>query len=117
VAHHAPKNSKCKNPLENFSPLFFRIKSASSSLITLQGAKLLTRVNTYLCWCNLRSFWRENASGNSESWSCFWTTNRGSPGTCNTEETDLPWLPVSWSLPYYPDLDASEHHLFPGLKC
>jgi len=35
-----PKNSECKNPLENFSPRFFEIKMASSSLITFQRAKL-----------------------------------------------------------------------------
>ena len=35
-----PKNSGCKNPLEKFSPLFFRIKTASSSLIIFQRVKL-----------------------------------------------------------------------------
>jgi len=44
VAHPTPKNSKCKNPLEKFSPHFFGIKTASSSLITFQRAKLSMRV-------------------------------------------------------------------------
>ena len=39
AAHPAPKNPECKNPLENFSPRFLRIKTASSSLIILQRAK------------------------------------------------------------------------------
>jgi hypothetical protein len=36
AAHPAPKNSECKNPLENFPPRFFGIKTASSSLIIFQ---------------------------------------------------------------------------------
>ena len=41
AAHPAPKNSECKNPLEKFSSRFFGIKTASSSLIVFQRAKLL----------------------------------------------------------------------------
>ena len=52
AAHPAPKNSECTNPLEKFSPRFFGIKTASSSLIIFQRAKLSTRSITYLCWCN-----------------------------------------------------------------
>ena len=48
----APKNSECKNPLGKFSPRFFGIKTASSSLIIFQRAKLLTWSITHLCWCN-----------------------------------------------------------------
>jgi len=44
----ASKNSECKNPLEKFSPRFFGIKTASSSLIILQTAKLSTPSITYL---------------------------------------------------------------------
>ena len=47
-----PKNSEYKNPLEKFSPRFFGIKTASSSLIIFQRAKLSTRSITHLCWCN-----------------------------------------------------------------
>jgi len=39
----AAKNSECKNSLEKFSPRFFGIKTASSSLIIFQRAKLSTR--------------------------------------------------------------------------
>ena len=41
--------------------------------------------------------WRfeENAAGMSPRVSC--STMPNSPGTCNSEETDLPGLPVSWS--------------------
>jgi len=61
TAHPAPKNSEYKNPLEKFSPRFFGIKTASSSLIFFQRAKLSTRSFTHFCWCNWRTFWRKNA--------------------------------------------------------
>jgi len=99
VAHPAPKNSECKNPLEKFSPRFFGIKTASSSLIIFQMAKLSTWSITYICWCNWRTFWRKNAApqeghqgGLVLAWQC-----PGSQGICNPEETDLPGLPISWS--------------------
>ena len=74
AAHPAPKNSKCKNPLEKFLPRFFGIKTASSSLIIFQRAKLSTRSITNLCWCNRRTFWRKNVAGRSPRASCSCTT-------------------------------------------
>jgi len=70
AAHPTPKNSECKNPLKNFSPRFFGIKTASSSLIIFQRAKLSTRSVTHLCSCNWRTFWRKNAVGGSPGGSC-----------------------------------------------
>jgi len=52
AAHPVPKKSECKNPLEVFLPRFFGIKTASSSLIIFQRAKLSTRSITHLCWYN-----------------------------------------------------------------
>ena len=69
-----PKISVYKNPLEKFSPRFFGIKTASSSLIIFQRAILPTRSITHLCWCNCRTLWRKNAAGNSSSMSCSCTT-------------------------------------------
>jgi len=69
AAHPAPKNSECKNPLEKFSPRFFGIKTASSSLVIFQRAKLSTQSITQLCWCNW-TFWRKNAAGRSPRKSC-----------------------------------------------
>jgi len=74
AAHPAPKISECKNPLEKFSPRFFGIKTASSSLIIFQPAKLPTRSITHLCWCNSRIFWRKNAARSSPKRSCSCTT-------------------------------------------
>ena len=67
AAHPTPKISECKNLLEKFLPRFFGIKTASSSLIIFQKAKLSTWSNTHLCWCNWRTFWRKNALGRSPS--------------------------------------------------
>ena len=80
VAHPAPKNSECKHSLEKFSPRFFGIKTASSSLVIIHRAKLSTRSITCLCWCKWRTFWSNKAAG----------------------ETGLPGLPVSWSPTLFP---------------
>jgi len=45
--------------------IFWGIKTASSSLIIFQRAKLSTRSITYLCWCNWRTLWKKNAAGKS----------------------------------------------------
>jgi len=74
VAHPSPKNSECKDPLEKFLPRFFGIKTASSSLIFFQRAKLSTQSITHLCWCNWRTFWMKNAAGWSPRGSCSCTT-------------------------------------------
>jgi len=74
TAHPAPKNSECNNPLEKFWPRFFGTKTASSSLIIFQAAKISTRSITHLWWCNWRPFWRKNAAGRSSRGSCSCTT-------------------------------------------
>jgi hypothetical protein len=116
-AHPAPKNSECKNPLENFSPRLFEIKKASSSLIIFQRAKLSKQSITHLCWCNWRTFWRKGAAGSSQRCSC----------SC----TPIPAVTVALACqkklaylgfhcldhpPYSPDLAPSDYHLFSGLK-
>jgi len=98
AAHPAPKNSEYKSPLEKFSPRFFGIKTASSSLIIFQRAKLSTRSITHLWWCNWRTFWRKTPREGHQGGLVLARQCPGSPGTCNSEETGLPGLPVSWSL-------------------
>jgi len=56
-----PKNFRVQKSAGKFSPRIFGIKTASSSLIIFQMAKLSTRSITHLCWCNWRTFWRKNA--------------------------------------------------------
>ena len=81
-----------------FSPRFFRIKKASSSLIIFQRAKLSTRSITHHCWCNWRTFWRKNAAGRSPRESCSFTTMPRLTGHLQPRKTGLPRLPMSWSL-------------------
>jgi hypothetical protein len=87
AAHPAPKNYECKNPLETFSARFFGIKTASSSLIIFQRAKLSTRSITHLCWCLREGHQR----GLVLARQC-----PGSPDTCNPEITGLPVIPTYW---------------------
>ena len=92
-----PKNSKPKNPLEKFLPQFFGIKTASSSLIIFQRAKLSTRSITHLCWCNWRTFWRKNTTGRSPRGSCSCMTMPRLTGHLQPRRNWPTWLPVSWS--------------------
>jgi hypothetical protein len=82
AAHPAPNNAECKNPLEKFWPRFLWIRTASSSLIVFQRAKLSMRSYTHLCWCNWRKFWRKNAAESSPRGSCSCTT--------------IPWITGHW---------------------
>ena len=98
VAHSAPKNSECKDPLEKFSSRFFWIKTASSSLIIFHRAKLSTRNITLISADAIEGHFegitpREGHQGGLVLARQF----PRSPGTCNPEETGLPGLPVSWS--------------------
>ena len=54
-----PKKFRVRKSAGNFAPRFFGIKTASSSLLIFQRAKLSTRSITHSCWCNWRLFWRK----------------------------------------------------------
>ena len=69
-----PKNFRVQKSAGKFSPRFVGIKTASSSSIIFQRAKLSTRSITDLYWCNWRTFWRKNAAGRSPRGSCSYTT-------------------------------------------
>jgi len=97
-----PRPQKCRvqKSAGKFLASIFGIKTASSSLIIFQRAKLSTPSITHLCWCNRRTFWRKNAAGREVHQGGLVLAGQcpGSPGTCNPEETGLPGLPMS-SLP------------------
>ena len=92
-----PKKFRVNNPLEEFSPWFFGIKTVSSSLIIFHRAKLSTRNIAHLCWCSWRTFWRKNPVGSSPRDLVLARQCPSSPGSCNPEETALRVIPVSWS--------------------
>ena len=94
-AHLAPKNSECKNPLENFSPRFFEIKTTSCSLIIFQGPNyprgvLLISAGAIEGHFKGKTSREDHQGGLVRARRC-----PGSSGTCNPEETGLPGLPVS----------------------
>ena len=76
---------------------FLAIKTASSSLIIFQRARLSTRSMTHLCWCNWRTFWRKHAAGKSPRLSCSCTTMPWLTWHLQPRRNCLPGLPVSWS--------------------
>ena len=88
AAHPDPK---CKNPQVKFSPRFFGIKTASSSLIIFQRAKLSTWSITYLCWCNWRTFWKKNTMGRSPRGSCSCMMMPWLTGHLQTRRNWLTW--------------------------
>jgi len=69
-----PKKFRVQKPLENLSPRFFGIKTASSPLTIFQKAKISARIITHLYWCNWRTFWRINTAERSPRGSCSCTT-------------------------------------------
>jgi len=79
-----PKNSECK---------FFEIKTAFSSFIIFQRAKLSTRNITHLCWCKWRKIWRKNASAYSPRKSCSCTTMPRLTGHLQPRRNWPDWAP------------------------
>ena len=96
AAHLAPKIPSAKMRWNSSRLDFLGIKTASSSLIVFQRAKLSTCSITHFCRCNSRTFWRKNAS-EVQQWGLVARQYPGSSGTCNPEENGQPGLPMFWS--------------------
>jgi len=116
AAHPAPKNYECKNQLEKFSPRLFGIKTASSSLIIFQRAKLSTQSIIHLWWCNWRTFWRKNAWEGHQG-VLFLHDSAPAHQTLATQKK-LAYLGFQCldHRPYSPELAPSDYRLFLGLK-
>ena len=69
-----PQKFRVQKSVGNLLASIFWNKTASSSLIIFQRAKLSTRSITHLCWCNWRTFWRKNAAGRRPRGVCSRTT-------------------------------------------
>ena len=103
-----PKNSECLD--------FFEIKTAPSSLIIIQRAKLWTRSITHLCWCNWRTF-EGKTRRECHQGVLFLHDNAPDHRELATQKK-LAYL-IFHCLdhpPYSPDLAPSDYHLFPELK-
>jgi hypothetical protein len=96
IAAHspAPKNSECKNPLKNFLPRFFGIKTTSSSLITLKSQTISAEYYSALL-VQLNDILKENHGGKFPKGVLFLHNALAHRALCNPEETHLPGLPVS----------------------
>jgi len=118
AAHPAPKNSECKNLLENFSPRFLGIKTTSSSLIIFLRAKLPTRSITHLWWCNLRTFWRKNAGRGKVTIGVLFSQDNAPIHRVLATQKKMAYLGFQCldHPPGSPDLAPSDYNLFPGLK-
>ena len=114
AAHPAPKNSECKNLLENFSPRFFGFKTASSSLIIFQRTKLSTWSITHLVQMNIL---KEKRHGKVTKGVYFLHDNASAHRALATQKK-LAYLGFHCldHPPYSPDLALSDYHLFPELK-
>ena len=113
-----PKYSKCKNQMEKFSPRFFNIKTATSSLIIFQRTKLSTWSIIHLCWCNCRTFWRKNAGRGKVTKGVFFLHHNAPAHRALATKKKLayPGFLCLDHTPYSPDLASSDYHLFHGLK-
>jgi len=95
AAHLAPKNSECKNSLENFSPQFFGVKTASSSLVIFQGPNYQRGVLLSSAGAIEGHFEGKTPRERHQGGLVYARQCPGSPATCNPEETGLPGLPLS----------------------
>ena len=79
----------------------FGIKTASSSLIIFQRAKLSMPSITHLCWCNWKTFWMKNATGRLPRGSCSctmpWLTSHLQPRKIGLAELPMSWSPTLYS--------------------
>ena len=116
AAHPAPKYSEYKNPLEEFSPRFFGIKTASSSLIIFQKAKLSVEYYSSLL-VQLKDILRGKRR-RKFSKVVLILHNYAPAHRLLATQKKLAYLGFQClDHPLYsPDLAPSDYHLFPGLK-
>ena len=112
-----PKKFRVQKSAGKVLASFFTIKTAPSSLITFQRAKLSTRSITHVCWCKWRTFWRKNAAGKSPRGSCSCTIMpRHHRAVAIQKKLTYLGFQCLDHPPYSPALAPSLYHLFPGLK-
>jgi len=94
AAQPAPKKSECKNPLEKFSPDFWRSKRHSPHLLPSKGPQYQRGVLLISSGAIEGHFEGKTPRKVHQGGLVLPRQCSGSPGTCNPEETGLPGLPV-----------------------
>jgi len=95
AAHRAPKKFRVQKSAGIVLASLFGIKTASSSLIIFQRAKLSTQ--SISASAIEGHFERKTPREGHQGGLVLVRQYPSSPGTCNQEETGVPGLPVSWS--------------------
>jgi hypothetical protein len=114
AAHPAPpKNSECKNHLENFSPRFFAIKTASSSLIIFQRPNYQRGVLLISAGAIEGHFEGKTPREDHQGGLVHAPAHRAL--ATQKKLAYLGYRCLDYP-PYSPDLAPSDYHLFPGLK-
>jgi len=111
-----PKNSKCKNPLEKFSPQFFGLKTASSSMIIFKTATIKAEYYSSLP-VQMKDILKEKRHRKVTKEVMFLHNNAPAHQALATQKK-LAYLGFQCldHPPYSLDLALSDYHLFPGLK-
>ena len=97
AAHPTPKNFECKHPLENFSSWFLGSRRHPLHSLTSKGPNYQCRVLLISVGATEGHFEGKTPREGHQGGVVLARPCPGSPGTCNTEETGIPGIPVSWS--------------------
>ena len=115
AAQPVPKNSECKKPLESFSPRFFGIKTASSSLSS-KGPNYQRGVLLISASASEGHFEAKMPQEGHQG--VLFLHNNAPAHRALATQKKLAHLGFQCldQPPYSPDLAPSDYHLFPGLK-
>jgi len=117
AAHPAPKNSKCRNPLEKFSPRFFWDQDGILLIDYLPKGQTINAEYYSSLQVQLKDILKDKRRGKFTKRVLFLHENAPAHQALATKKK-LAYLGFQFldHLPYSPDLAPSDYHLFPGLK-
>ena len=117
AVHPTPRNCECKNLLERFSPRFFGIKTAFSTLITFQKGQTISTEYYSSLLVQLKDILKEKRRWKVTKGLLFLHDNAPAHRALATQKK-LVYLSFQCldRPPYSPDLVPSDYHLYPGLK-
>ena len=119
AAHPSPKNSECKNPLQNFSPRFFGGGDPDGILLIdyLPKGQTINAEYYSSLLVQLKDSLKEKRRGKVTNSVLFLHDNATAHRALATQKK-LAYLGFQCldHPPYSPDLAPLDYHLFPGLK-